>query len=229
METLVKKTTKFEVKEIDDSRTIKGYASVFGNLDSDGDRIMKGAYAKTLKEWGPDGKKRIKLVAQHNMSNPIGKITEMKEDEYGLYIEAKMSEATLGNDYYIMAKEGLIDEFSVGFVAKQKDENKDGGYDIKEIKLYEVSMVSVAANDRAVVTDVKTVKEDGVSGLLKQVEDKELAHKLEYEFLKLNSALSETSTTPESNVDVVKEESTEPEVEKADDTLEALTNLKNLF
>ena len=225
MEQLITKRNKFEVKEIDDSRTIKGYASVFNNLDSDNDRILKGSYAKTLKEWGPEGKKRIKLVAQHNMGQPIGKIVTMKEDDHGLYIEAKMSEATLGNDYYLMAKEGLIDEFSVGFVAKQKDENDEGGFDIKEIKLYEVSMVTIAANEAAVVTDVKSAKLEEMGKLVKQIEDKDVAHKLEHELLTLSALINETTTTPNSNVDVVKEESTEPEVDKADQELEFLTKL----
>lgn len=230
MEKLIRKYQKFEVKEIDnDSRMIKGYASVFGNLDSDADRIMKGAYAKTIKEWGPEGKKRIKLVAQHNMSAPIGKIIVMKEDDYGLYIEAKMSEATLGDDYYVMAKEGLIDEFSVGFVSKQKEENEDGGYNIKEIKLYEVSMVTVAANDAAVVTDVKSEKLEDMSKLVKQIDNEELAHKFETELLRLSALINETSTKAEVNDVDVKEISPEPEVEKTDDTIETLTNLKDLF
>ena len=227
MEKLVHKRSKFEVKELDDSRIIKGYASVFGNLDADNDRIMKGSYAKTIKEWGPAAGKRIKLVAQHNMGAPIGKILVMKEDEYGLYIEAKMSEATLGNDYYLMAKEGLIDEFSVGFVAKQKDENDDGGYDIKEIKLYEVSMVTVAANEQAVVTDVKSAMKE-VENLVGKVKDEDLAHNFEYKLMKLNELLNESATEAESNDVDVKEDSLEPELEQNKE-LETLLNLKKLF
>ena len=188
------KSSKFVVKESnDDSRTIKGYASVFGNLDSDMDTIQKGSFNRTIKAWGPEGKDRIKLVAQHDLSRPVARITELKEDTNGLYMEAKFGTHTDGDDYYRMAKEGIINEFSVGFVAEQKDENDQGGYDIKEIKLYEVSMVTVAANDEAVVTDVKS---HDLTGLIKQVEDKELGFKLEKEFLRLQSETVQLDPTP---------------------------------
>ena len=139
MEGLIHKTSKFQVKESnDDNRTVKGYASVFKNLDSDNDVIQKGAFNKTVKEWGPEGKDRIKLVAQHDMKRPVAKITDLKEDAEGLYMEAKFGTHTDGEDYYRMAKEGIINEFSVGFVPVEKEENDKGGFDITNIKLYEV-------------------------------------------------------------------------------------------
>ena len=104
-----------------------------------------------------------------------------------------------------MAAEGIINEFSVGFVPVQKEENEKGGYDITEIKLYEVSMVTVAANDEAVVTEVKEL--DPLK-LVKQVEDEELKHKLEMEILKLmpdNTRKTDTQlvteVTPDSTVE----------------------------
>ena len=229
MEGLIHKTSKFQVKESnDDSRTVKGYASVFSNLDSDNDVIMKGSFKKTLKEWGPEGKDRVKLVAQHDIGRPVARITELKEDANGLYMEAKFGTHRDGEDYYRMAKEGIINEFSVGFVAVDKEDNEKGGYDIKEIKLYEVSMVTVAANEEAVITDVKSAKLNELSTLVKQIENDELAHKLETKLLGLAALINETSTQPESGVDV-KEGTTGPEVEKTDDTLETLNKLKQLF
>ena len=90
MEGLLQKASKFQVKDFDDeTRMVKGYASVFSNLDSDSDVIHKGAFTKSVKEWGPEGKDRIKLVAQHDISRPIANLVVMKEDVNGLYIEAK--------------------------------------------------------------------------------------------------------------------------------------------
>ena len=195
MQGLLQKSSKFRVTESnDDSRVIKGYASVFGNLDSDADVIHKGSFTRSVKEWGPEGKDRIKLVAQHDISRPVARITELKEDVNGLYMEAKFGSHRDGQDYYLMAKEGIINEFSVGFVPVQKEENEKGGYDITQIKLYEVSMVTVAANDEAIVTEVKSA--DPLK-LVKQVEDKELAFKLEKEMLRLMSETQQTSTEAE--------------------------------
>ena len=199
------KASKFQVKDSnDDARTIKGYASVFGNLDSDSDTIQKGSFKRSIKEWGPEGKDRIALVAQHDMSRPVARITELKEDENGLYMEAKFGTHRDGDDYYRMAKEGIINEFSVGFVPVEKEENEKGGYDISQIKLYEVSMVTVAANDEAVVTEVKSA--DPLK-LVKQIEDKDLAFKLEKEYLRLMGT-QETTTKAASE-----EEAPEQEVE----------------
>ena len=188
------KASKFTVKESnDDDRTIKGYASVFGNLDSDMDVIKKGAFNKSVKEWGPEGKDRIKLVAQHDISRPVAKITILKEDSNGLYMEAKFGNHRDGQDYYAMAKDGIINEFSVGFVPVEKEDNEKGGYDISSIKLYEVSMVTIAANEEAVVTEVK---EANPLKLVKQIEDKDLAFKLEREILRLMSKEAVTETAP---------------------------------
>lgn len=218
---LINKASKFTVKYTDDDkRIVKGYASVFNNLDSDNDVIFKGAFKRSIKEWGPEGKDRIKLVAQHKISMPVAKILVMKEDANGLYIEARFGTHRDGEDYYKMTKEGIVNEFSVGFVPVEKEDNEHGGYDIKQIKLYEISMVTVAANEEAVVTDVKSA--DPLK-LVKQVEDEELAHKLEHEILKLLSETPETDTSAAS-----KEEAPGQTVEKEDDFMSNLnTLLKN--
>ena len=218
------KTSKFQVKESDDeAMTIKAYGSVFGNKDSDNDVIFKGAYKKSINEWGPEGQDRIKLVAQHDMSRPIARITSMEEDDYGLLIEAKFGDWTDSKDYYEMMKAGVINELSVGFSAIQKEKNDLGGYDIKNIKLYEISAVTIAANDKAVVTDVKAANP---MKLVKQVEDEELRFKLEYEVLKMMTETQKTATEAEVTVDG-KEISPEQDVEQKsleEDLLNLLTN-----
>ncbi len=211
------KTSKFQIKESnDDAKTISGYASVFANLDGDNDTIHKGAFNRSIKSWGPEGKDRIKLMAQHDLGRPIAKITTLKEDDYGLYMEAKFGDWTDSKDYYAMMKDGVINEFSVGFRAIDKEENEKGGYDITQIKLYEISAVSIAANDKAVLMDVKSL--DPMK-LIKQVENDDLAFKLEREFLKLKS-LAETTTQP------VAEATPDSVVNKEE---EYLLTLKNKF
>ena len=222
MEGLIHKTSKFTVKQSDDdSRTVEGYANVFGNVDSDMDVIQKGAFKKSIKEWGPQGLDRIKLMAQHNMSRPVAKMLELKEDDKGLYMKAKFGTHTDGEDYYRMAKEGIINEFSVGFAAIEKEDNEAGGYDISNTKLYEVSMVSVAANDQAVVTNVKSA--DPLK-LIKQVDDKDLAFKLEKEMLRLMGNSQKTTTSADVGLEA-KEISPEQEVVEKSDILNELLNL----
>ena len=229
MEKLISKASKFVVKEMnDDKRIVKGMASVFDNLDSDMDVMQKGAFTKTISERGPEGKNRIKLWAQHKMDKPIGRILKMEETKEGLYIEAKFGTHRDGEDYYRMAKEGIVDEFSVGFIPVKKEGNEMGGYDIKEIALHEVSMVSFAANDEAIVTEVKSATLDNMANLVSKIEDKDLADELETGLLKISALLDETSTKPESDLEV-KEGTTEPEVKKEDTLEDSLAKLNKLF
>ena len=219
MEHLIHKAAKFTVKDFDDdTRIVKGYAAVFNNTDSDKDVIKKGAFNRSIKALGPEGTDRIKLLAQHKLDRPIGKMVILKEDPLGLYMEAKFGTHRDGEDYYKMAKEGIINEFSVGFQAIQKDANENGGNDISEIKLWEVSMVTIAANDEAVVTDVKS--HNPFSTLVKQVEDEDLKFKLEKEHLRELTKSNETTTQPATEVAL------DPEVEtKEDSVLDELLKL----
>ena len=224
MEGLIRKTAKFTVKDYNDKeRTIEGYGAFYGNEDSDGDIIQKGCFARSIKEWGPKGEDRIKLCAQHDMGRPVGRMIEMYEDDKGLYIKAQMGTHQDGDDYYRMAKEGIINEFSVGFQSKQAEPISDEkpGRHIYQGKLYEVSLVTIAAKNKAVVTNVKS--EDPMK-LVKQVEDKDLRFKLELEVLKLMSTTLETTTEAEVSVDA-KEISPEQDVEKKSSVTEQLLNM----
>ena len=60
----------------DKAGIVKGYGSVFGNVDSDGDIITRGAYSKTIKENG----QRVRYLYQHNMDMPLGKMINLYED-----------------------------------------------------------------------------------------------------------------------------------------------------
>ena len=102
------KNTSFELTEVkEDNRQVSGYASVFNNVDSDNDVIKRGSYTRSIKSWGPEGKNRIKLVSQHDISRPVAKIDEMYEDEKGLFIKATFGTHTDGEDHYRMVKEGF--------------------------------------------------------------------------------------------------------------------------
>jgi HK97 family phage prohead protease len=73
---------------------VKGYGSIFGNRDSDDDVIERGAYTKTIQENGS----RVRYLWQHDITKPIGKMTELYEDEKGLAFVAEVPKTTLGRD-----------------------------------------------------------------------------------------------------------------------------------
>ena len=129
---------------------IKGYGSIFGNKDSDNDIITKGAYKKTLAENGD----RVKYLYQHDMNQPIGKMLELYEDDKGLVFVAQIAKTQLGKDVVELMKSGVITENSVGILPIQR-QNKGEYREISEVKLYEISAVTLAANDQAKILDVK--------------------------------------------------------------------------
>ena len=134
----------------DKKRIVKGYGSYFDNMDSDGDIIRRGAYKKTIKENGD----RVRYIYQHNMAQPLGKMNMLEEDDKGLMFEAEIADTTLGNDVYELLNMGVITENSVGILPMQK-EFKGDYREITEVKLYEVSAVTLAANDQAKIMSVK--------------------------------------------------------------------------
>jgi len=190
----------------DKAGIVKGYGSVFGNVDSDGDIITKGAYSKTIKENG----QRVRYLYQHNMDMPLGKMLNLYEDEKGLVFEAEIPKTRLGKDVVELMKAGVITENSVGILPIMKAMN--GNYrEIREVKLYEISAVTLAANDQALILDVKgnfdlekaQAKYDSLAKLIRKSEiSDELGYALEAEILKLKTlfvkatAPSEMDTLP---------------------------------
>lgn len=126
-----------ELKDADE-RIVSGYLSAFGNIDSDGDMIMPGAFRRTIQEWGPTGRKRIKHYMDHDNTKSVGVFTVLKEDDYGLYYESQAGDWTNGIDFFKMVKAGAITEHSIGFKTLKK-EKSEGHTKITEIKLYEGS------------------------------------------------------------------------------------------
>ena len=154
------KTIQESVKDIDKKgRVVTGYFSSFGNVDSDGDVIVPGAFERTIRERGPQGKNRIMHLWQHDPWRPIGKPSELKEDDKGLYFETFMPETTLGNDTLKLYEAGIINEHSIGFRVVDS-EQKEGHNELKELMLWEGSSVTWGANEDTPATGVKSLFTD---------------------------------------------------------------------
>lgn len=136
-----------------DTGVFEGYASVFGNIDSDGDVVEKGAYADFLAgDWS-----RVKILVLHNDQwLPIGKPVEMYEDDIGLYMKAKISDTSMGQDVRQLLKDGVLDELSIGYVVIDYYMDTDGIRHLAKLELQEVSIVTWAANDQAKILAVKS-------------------------------------------------------------------------
>jgi hypothetical protein len=137
------------------------YASVFGNVDSYGDIVTKGAFAKDLQRWEKSGNP-IPLLFGHNMSDPdsnIGSVIKAEEDNVGLKVTAQLDlENPKAKQVYRMLKGRRINQMSFAYdVVDGSTEKIDGQdvYEIRDMKLYEVSVVTVGANQETEVLAVK--------------------------------------------------------------------------
>lgn len=218
MNTIIYKST--QIGELLDADTaagvVKGYGSVFGNIDSDGDIINKGAYKKTIQENG----QRVKYLYQHDMDKPLGKMVHLEEDDKGLVFEAHIPKTQLGKDVVELMKAGVITENSVGILPIQKEMGHDGYRHINEVKLFEISAVTLAANDQAMIMDVKgnvdpekiANRYDKLAQLIRKGEiSDDLGYALEAEILKLKSIY--VNVTQPTDIEV-----TEPIEVKADNS-----------
>lgn len=151
------RTYPFEVKQINDEDpnffTFEGYASTFGNIDLGDDVVERGAFTRTLRD-----RPKFKILWQHDMTMPLGIPTEAREDDRGLYIKANLPR----DDEFVKGrvipqiKVGSIDSMSIGFFIKDY-EIKEGIRHLKEIDLFETSLVTMPMNPQANLTGFKAV------------------------------------------------------------------------
>lgn len=163
------KTKSFRLTEVKadmETGVFEGYASVFGNKDAYGDIVVPGAFSKTLQERAD----RVKILWQHDTDCPIGKPTEMREDVKGLYVKGKITPTSLGKDVIMLLQDGVICEMSIGYqtVKEEWDDSTKCNY-LKEIKLYEFSLVTFPANELATVTSVKNNSNIDVCNKLNEI------------------------------------------------------------
>lgn len=148
---------------------VEGYAAHFHNRDSYGDIIQPGAFTRTLAS---DHNRRVKVLWQHDSSEPIGKPLEMREDERGLFVKAKIAPTARGRDALVLFDAEIIDEMSIGYDALVDEyDNEKNARLLQEVKLWEFSPVTWAANELARITAVKSASDlDAVLDRLERVQ-----------------------------------------------------------
>lgn len=156
MTSLSRKSYSMEIKAIDDQGHFSGYGSVFDVKDDWDDIIVKGAFEKSLAAKMPV------MLWQHDSAEPIGVYESIKEDDIGLWLEGRLIlDVEKGREAYILLKNRAIKGLSIGFVplAWEWETRDDTRVRIlKEVDLWEVSLVTFPANPKATVDEVKTVR-----------------------------------------------------------------------
>jgi HK97 family phage prohead protease len=131
---------------------IEGYASIFSIADKDQDIIQKGAFTKSINSL----EKHLKLLWQHDTKMPIGIVTSISEDNYGLFMCAYIVQTTQkAQEAAKLVEEGIIDSLSIGFIPRKVKTDATGLSRIIEATLYEISLVTFPANPMSKISYIK--------------------------------------------------------------------------
>lgn len=145
---------------------IQGYAAVFNNIDLQDERIVKGAFAKSIQERVPAGK--VKLMAKHfahggDVQDLVGTVTEMKEDDFGLWFHSVVSRSKFAQEIRQDVVDGHINANSIGFFPIAWGFVKVDGRQIiehTESQALEVTLTARPANELALITGAKSLEEN---------------------------------------------------------------------
>lgn len=133
-----------------DARIIEFHGSVFGNRDSTGETVDRGAFAKTIRERHP--KKLIKVFRNH--WDPVGMPIELREDDYGLFCRARIDRTPVGDECLEQCMSGTLAHASFMYRVLQSRREDAGGEEtvhLTELKLFETGPVNFPANELAVI------------------------------------------------------------------------------
>jgi len=163
----------------EDTGIVEAYVSIMGIVDEDipPDMIELGAFKKTIKERGPAGANKIRVLHQHKWDEVVGMPLLLKEhsrNRLPAELLEKYPEATGGlfartqfildvqraREDFALYKAGAMSEWSIGFDTMDADLDKTNGESfrrIKEVRLWEYSPVTWGANQATITTNVKEV------------------------------------------------------------------------
>ena len=140
----------------DEKHVIRVKFASFGNKDSAGDILIKGCFAKSINDRGPESStnRKIAFLWQHDMSDPIGKVLSIEELEDGAYATVQLSNFDAvpnAKRAWYQLNDGDINQFSFGYQCvwdkMEYDENLDA-YIVKEVILHEISVVTLGCNEK---------------------------------------------------------------------------------
>ena len=131
-----------------------GYASIFGRRDQSGDIVLPGAFAQSLRLKGSSA---IRMLFQHDPSEPVGTWLEMRETERGLYVEGRLdTNVQRGQELLSLLDSKGLDGLSIGFktVTARRD-RASGSRLLQQVDLWEISLVTFPMLEGARVSETK--------------------------------------------------------------------------
>ena len=162
-----------DLKEVSEAGTIKGYISIFGNVDSYGEIVEPGAFLDSLAKSEKSGRK-AKLLWQHDTHQPIGVWDVLAEDRKGLWGEGRLliDDVPKAREAHGLLRAKALDGLSIGYrtLKAEPKAGKEGIISLTKLDLLEGSIVTFAANDKARVEVVKSILDAGALPTVREFE-----------------------------------------------------------
>lgn len=229
----------FEMKANEVGKVAGFFSTYDKEPDSYGDIIEPGAFTETIEKRKATGHP-FPLCFNHDFSAVIGAVDSIEEKDIGPYAEASFLDTTQAQDVRKMLQSGAIYQFSFAYdVLERRDpteEEKAAGIMnvLQKVELFEVSIVTVPANQHAVVTEVKSVEPETKQGKRNSRKDAdkinqiiELAKSLLEEPEDTNAEDDAKSAEPTAEVNEASEEpKTAENAKRAEELLAKINSLK---
>lgn len=191
----------FELKELSSEGIFEGILASYNSIDQGGDTIEPGAFTKTLQERGS----KVPLLWQHKTDMPIGDL-HLVDTPTHLRAQGKFQLADpLAQKAYLYAKSGTVKGLSIGYEAI-KAEPRGTLRVLKEVKLYEGSLVTLPMDENAVLLSIKSWLEPLIETTPKQPSEVKIGRAISaasrsaiMEATRVLSALLEEAGTTTSN------------------------------
>ena len=152
---------------VNDNGSISGYFSTFDHDhgDSYGDVVRRGAFLNTIERRKKTGHP-FPLLYGHDFNQIIGRVTDIGEDSKGAYFSADFFPTERAQEIREIVKAKVLWQFSFAYAVLDQGKVRAGDgkmvNELRELDLYEISIVGIPANDRATITDIKRDKPKNV-------------------------------------------------------------------
>lgn len=142
------------IKAVSEEGEFEGHAAVFGNVDLGGDIVLPGAFTKSLRTRPAS---KVKLLRNHDMSEPIGVVLDLAEDKKGLAFKAKVTtETTRGRETLALMRMGSLDQMSFGYrTVKDRYDSGRKARLLEEVEVFELTVCALGMNPKATISRVK--------------------------------------------------------------------------
>lgn len=182
----IKSRLRMEIKEITAEGTFEGLLSPYGNVDGGMDVVEPGAYTKTIKDHGA----KVPMLWQHKSDVPIGELT-LDDRKDGLWCKGQLlMELPDAQKAYLLIKSKIVKGLSIGFESV-KDAIENGVRKLKEIRLYEGSIVTFPMNEMAMITSVKRARQEAKGDFNEELQEYQILDGYYQMFSALQAAMSE--------------------------------------